>query len=293
VTTSNPLTQALSKLSVPQDRILYIHSSMDWLTRAGIRVGDALDALVGWTDAGGGTLVFPAFPFRGSHEAYLRTKPIFDVRRSPARVGLLNETMRRRKGVKRSLDADLSVIALGPQADAVIGVGLTSEDPTGPDSPFQRVIELGGTLVGLGVSFNYMNMIHVLDSRYRVYYPFQIYSDTTYVADTIDGDGRCHTAVKHAMLNELQVHIKPSQVVHLLKPGRNTFRNLRMGDTDFFVWDLPWWEQLCVAHIEERLHAGSFPCWLTEVEPRVAKRDELRARTHVVHAVRESKMRPR
>ena len=58
--------------------------------------------------------------------------------------------MRRRKGVKRSLDADLSVIALGPQADAVIGVGLTGKDPTGPDSPFQRVIELGGALSSPG-----------------------------------------------------------------------------------------------------------------------------------------------
>src|SRR6516165_2542816 len=124
MTTSNPLTQALSKLSVPQDRILYIHSSVDWLARAAIRVVDALDALVGWTDAGGGTLVFPAFPFRGSHEAYLRSKPTFDVRRTPARVGLLNETVRRRRGVKRSLDPDLSVIALGPQANAVVGTRL-------------------------------------------------------------------------------------------------------------------------------------------------------------------------
>jgi aminoglycoside N3'-acetyltransferase len=272
MTTSNPLTQVLSTLSVPQDRILYIHSSMDWLARAGIRLVDALDALVGWTDAGGGTLVLPAFPFRGSHEAYLRTRPTFDVRRSPARAGLLNETMRRRKGVKRSLDADLSVIALGPQTDAVIGVGLTGADPTGPDSPFHRVIELGGALLGLGVSFNYMNMIHVLDSRYRVHYPLQIYSDTIYPADTIDGDGRWHTAVKHAMLNELQVHIKPSQIVHLLKPDRDTFRSLRIGDIDFFVWDLPSWERLCVAHIEQSLETGRIPCWLIEVQQHVAHR---------------------
>ena len=34
------------------------------------------------------------------------------------------------------------------------GAGFTGEDPTGADSPFQCVIELGGTLLGLGVSFN-------------------------------------------------------------------------------------------------------------------------------------------
>jgi aminoglycoside N3'-acetyltransferase len=266
---SDPLTRALSELAVPQGRVLYVHSSMDWLNRAGIGVGDALDALVDWTVASGGTLVLPAFPFRGSHEAYLRGRPIFDVRRSPARVGLLNETLRRRPGVLRSLDPDLSVIALGTHAETIVGIGLTGKDPTGPDSPFQRVIALGGALAGLGVSLNYMNMIHVMDSRYRARYPFQIYSRDTYTAQSIDRAGRCHPTIKHAMLNALQIHIKPSEVVHQLRPGRDTFRSLKIGDTDFFVWDLPSWERLCASHIEQRLDAGSFPCWLAEVEKHV------------------------
>src|SRR5262249_31037438 len=134
----NALTQALARLSVPHDRILFIHSSMDWLNRAGISVSEALDALTAWVDEGGGSLVLPAFPFRGSHEAYLQSNPVFDVRRTAVRVGLLNETLRRRKGVVRSLDPDLSVIACGAQADAIVGSGFTGEDPTGPDSPFQR-----------------------------------------------------------------------------------------------------------------------------------------------------------
>src|SRR5215470_8695618 len=149
--TANALTRALAELAVPHDRIIYIHSSTEWLKRAGIGVGAAIDALTGWVHRGGGTLVCPAFPFRGSHEAYLQSAPTFDVRRTPARVGLLNETLRRRHGAMRSLDPDLSVVAFGPEASAVVGSGLTGSDPTGPDSPFQRVIELGGTLLGLGV----------------------------------------------------------------------------------------------------------------------------------------------
>lgn len=266
------LTQVLSELTVPRDRIVYIHSSMDWLARAGVRTGEALDALVEWTDRGG-TLVLPAFPFRGSHEAYLQSGPVFDMRRTPARVGLLNETMRRRNGVKRSLDPDLSVIASGPRADAVVGSGFTGPDPTGADSPFQRVIDEGGVLLGLGVSFNYMNMIHVLDSRYRHRYPFEIYSHSVYDAQTIDAAGHLHRVSKQAMLNELQVHIKPSRVVSLLQPGRDVFRGMRIGDTDFFVWDLPPWERLCVAHIEEALDAGAVPCWLSEVEKHVPRRE--------------------
>jgi hypothetical protein len=58
------------------------------------------------------------------------------------------------------------------------------------------------------------------------------------------------------MLNELQVHIKPSRVVPLLQPDRDAFRSMKMGDTDFFAWDLPLWQRLCVAHIEQALDAG-------------------------------------
>ena len=267
---SNALTETLSRLSVPRDRAMFVHSSMDWLGRAGISIAEAVDALIEWTERGGGTLVLPAFPFRGSHESYLRTEPTFDVRRTPARVGLLNETLRRNGRAMRSLDPDLSVIALGRQGNEIIGEGFTGNDPTGPDSPFQRVIELGGVLVGLGVSLNYMNMIHVLDSRYRARYPFAIYSSSMYTAHTIDTAGHVHHLVKHAMLEALQVHIKPSRVVQALEPGRDTFRSVKIGDTDFFIWDLPHWERLCVAHIEQSLDRHGFPCWLTEVERQVS-----------------------
>jgi hypothetical protein len=131
---------------------------------------------------------------------------------------------------------------------------------------------LGGALAGLGVSFNYMNLIHVLDSRYRARYPFEIYSRSIYAADAIDAAGCRHTTAKYAMLNELQMHIKPGLVVHMLNPGRDTFRNLKIGDTDFFVWDLPSWERLCAEHAEQTLAGGGFPCWLSEVAPRLASK---------------------
>ena len=71
------------------------------------------------------------------------------------------------------------------------------------------------------------------------------------------------------MLNELQLHIKPSLVIHSLNPGRDTFRSAKIGDTDFFVWDLPSWERLCAKHAEQTLSDGAFPCWLSEVAQRV------------------------
>ena len=193
------------------------------------------------------------------------------MRRSPARVGLLNETMRRRKGVKRSPDADLSVIALGPQADAVVGTGLTGKDPTGPDSPFQKILDLGGALAGLGVSFNYMNMIHVLDSRYRrTIRSKYILDQCIRPIRSMRSDAATPSSSTPCSMTFRSTSSR-ARVVHALKPDRDTFRSLRIGDTDFFVWELPSWENLCVEHIEQMLDAGSFPCWLADVEPRVAR----------------------
>lgn len=262
MTSDNVLTGILETLSVPTDRVIYIHSSMDWLLRAGVGMREAIEALIDWIERGGGTLVMPAYPFRGSHETYLQGEPTLDVRRTPARVGLLNETLRRNPLARRSADPDLSVVALGRDAGSLAGGLLTGKDPTGPDSPFQRAIDLGGVLVGLGVSYNYMNMIHVLDSRYRAHYPLPIYSDREYPAHSRDAEGRVHHVVKQAMLNELQIHIKPGRVVTELEPGHDVFRAVRRGDTDFFVWELPTWERLCVGHLEARLSEGRFPCWL-------------------------------
>lgn len=269
---STPLAEILTGLEVPRDGVVYVHASADWLGRVGIRLADALDGLLAWA-GDDGTLVLPAFPFRGSHEAYLRGRPTFDVRRTPIRVGLLNETLRRRPGARRSLDPDLSVLALGPQAGAVIGDGFTGEDPTGADSPFQRVIDLAATLVGLGVSRNTMGMIHVLDSRYRSGYPFEIMSDAVYPTNVIDAVGAVHHVVKRAMRDELVDHIRPSRILSTLEPGTDVFRSLKVGDTDFFRWDLPRWERLCVRHLEERLATGRQPCWLDEVSEHLPHRD--------------------
>ena len=146
---------------------------------------------------------------------------------------------------------------------------MTGPDPTGPDSPFQRIIDLGGVLAGLGVSLNYMNMIHVLDSRYRHRYPFAIYSAKTYVAHSIDHARQSHRVTKLAMLNELQVNIKPSRIVHALHPGSDIFRSAKIGSTDFFIWELAGWEPLCVTHLEQALDAGGVPCWLADVETQI------------------------
>lgn len=262
------LAALFEELRVPRDGVLYMHSSMDWIWRAGMGLDEVRDTLLGWL-GDRGTLVMPTFPFVRGHEAYLRRGAHLDVRNTPALVGLLNELVRRLPGALRSLDPDLPVSALGPDASRIVGERPTGPDPKGPDSPFHRVLASGGTLVGLGVTTNYMSMTHVLDARFRHRYDFRLYSTETFEATVRDYVGRTHVLRKHAIPAALEKYIKPGKVIALLPEGTDIFRSVSIDGSSFFRWRLPGWEEICTRHIEEQLARGEVPCWHEMVAPRL------------------------
>ena len=125
----NGAAAVLEALGLPRERVLYVQSSVDWIRRAGFDASDTLSTLLEWTgDAG--TLVMPSYPFHSTHRQYLESGPLYDVRRTPAAIGLLTEVFRRTEGVERSLDPDFCVAARGADAEAIVGTA-----PAGPDQP--------------------------------------------------------------------------------------------------------------------------------------------------------------
>ena len=105
---SSAAASVLEALAVPRGGIVYVQSSVDWLQRAGLRAPEMLSTLLDWTGPDG-TLVMPSYPFHSTHQEYLSMGPTFDVRRTPAVIGLVPEMFRRTTGVVRSLDPDFSV----------------------------------------------------------------------------------------------------------------------------------------------------------------------------------------
>ena len=254
------LTELFTELRVPRGGVIYLHSSMDWTWRAGLTLNDVTETLRGWIGERG-TIVMPSFPFVRGHEEYLRSRPHLDVRLTPTLAGLLNEWVRRLPGAVRSIDPDLPVSAIGADAARIAGNRPTGEDPKGPDSPFHRVLASGGTLVGLGVTTNYMSMTHVVDARFRQRYDFPIYSRQAYEATVADYGGTVHTVRKYAVPVVLERHIKPGRVISLLPEGTGIFRSVTIDESSFFRWELPGWEDFCMRHVEERLADGGVPCW--------------------------------
>ena len=96
------LLAALRRLGITPGDVLMVHSSFDRFAGFSGKPTDVLRVL---QDAVGptGTLLMPTLPFTGTAVEYVSRGEIFDVRRTPSRVGLLTELFRRSPGVVRSV----------------------------------------------------------------------------------------------------------------------------------------------------------------------------------------------
>ena len=110
-----------------------------------------------------GTLLMPTFPFQGSQGEYAEKNPRFDVQRTPSKVGVLTEVFRQMQGVVRSKHPTHPVAAWGRNASEIVSTHHLG--PTfGVTSPFYRLREFEGIVVGLGTRYRYAFTIgHVIE----------------------------------------------------------------------------------------------------------------------------------
>ena len=101
-----------------------------------------------------GTLLMPTFAFRGRQSHYVDAHTHFDVRTTPSSVGVLTEVFRKMPGVIRSYHPTHSVAGWGRHAKDILSthhLGSTF----GVTSPFYRLREYDGLVVGLGRRYRY------------------------------------------------------------------------------------------------------------------------------------------
>ena len=247
----------LDRLRVPRGGILYVQSSMDWLKRIGLSPVEVLDALR--AHAAGGTLVMPAYPAR-THREYLAQRPSYDVQRTPVAIGLIPELFRRTPGAIRSLEPDYPVVALGPDAASIIG-GRPGDDPFGADSPYRRMLDAGGSLVGLGVSLNTNSFIHAIDSALESQYPFAVYEKTRVSVPVTTQTGEVIDVPRRVLRPEFQRFSQPSTIASLIDDA-DALTAFTDASVQFFRWDLQRLESWTKTHARTRLAEGRRPCWL-------------------------------
>lgn len=164
-TSPRRLERFLAGLGVREGRTLFVHVSFGALGY--FRPGPGgLVALLLRLLGPEGTLAMSSFPFTGSMVAYACTDPVFDVRHTPSRLGVVTEAFRAWPGVRRSLHPTHPVCAWGRRAAELVAEHDRCSSPCGSGSPFDRLVELDGWVLRLGTSV--LTLGHWLQDRLRL-----------------------------------------------------------------------------------------------------------------------------
>ncbi len=191
-----------------------------------------------------GTLVVPSFawhldpharPWKG-YADYYRTRPIFDVRLTPANIGTVPESFRRRPGVLRSAHYWWSVAAHGRLAEVITSNQETVVHPYGPDSAFGRLHRLGVKLLGLGVTMNTTSLALVVDHVLGDRHPQRVLSEELQDGVVVDEHGCRVTTRSYWLLPEVVRLIKPSVLMERAAALRQAVRHADHGETMQFSY---------------------------------------------------------
>ncbi len=161
--TRDELAAGLLRLGLGRGDAVAVHAS---LSSVGQVVGGAealLDALLAVVGPGG-TLLMPRFP------TFFDLKGAFDRGRPPPTwTGKLSDCLLSRPGSILSLHPSHAVVARGPLAP-VITDGHYRVSPLGVGSPFDRLAQMGGKVLLLGVNQRVNTTIHTGEAHARVAY---------------------------------------------------------------------------------------------------------------------------
>jgi aminoglycoside 3-N-acetyltransferase len=121
-----------------------------------------------------GTIAVPTFSMSGGMADTLRDGQVFDLRNTPSGTGRITELVRLQPDARRSLHPTHSVSAVGPQAAWLVAGHHRDPYTFGSSSPFARLIECDGFLLGLGVDLGPVTFYHVVEDCGA--FPINVYS---------------------------------------------------------------------------------------------------------------------
>lgn len=219
-------------LHVRSGDVVFVHSSTDRLGLAFpfYRILSLIREIIGDS----GTVLFPTYPKLPAHEAVLSGE-IFDVRKSPSFTGLLTEFARRQAGAIRSLNPTKSVCALGPHAQRLTATHHESPYPYDNCSPYYKLMEVGGKVIGLGVSTRNLSFVHCVDDELKDNFPVRPYFPRLFEANCRDYAGEIRTVqtyahdpakMKRDVARFLRTRVTPVSA--------DAYRDLELGGMPFF-----------------------------------------------------------
>ena len=186
--TPEGLLRQLQQLGLGRGDIVLVHSSFDAFAGFSGKPTDVIDAL---QKAIGpeGTLLMPTLPFTGTAVEYVRRSPVFDVVRTPSRMGLITELFRRSPEVVRSVHPTHPVAVWGKDAAWIVDGHHLADTPCGKGTPFARLLDRGGKILLLGADIASLTFYHMIEEAIETRLPSSPFTQQHFVLTSRQKDG--------------------------------------------------------------------------------------------------------
>jgi aminoglycoside 3-N-acetyltransferase len=181
-----------------------------------------------------GNLLMMSMSYMSSTRDYLLTDPVFDVRATVSRMGLVSETFRRQPGVLRSLHPTHSVLASGPKAAWIVEGHDACPYPCGAGTPFEKLLALDGKVLFFGVTEFHFTFHHYLEDMLRERLPFALYETDPYSARVVGWDGAARSVPVYAFTSEA-IRRRRVKVLFDAMSARGQMRRGRIGNTSLVL----------------------------------------------------------
>ncbi len=164
---SKDIVAIMQELGMKKGSVVCIHSSMKEFYNFKGTAEELINEILSVIGEEG-TLVMPAYPIGNNNPNY-----IFDIEKDKTAAGYLAETFRKYKGVKRSLNVQHSVCAIGKMADYLIKDHLNCHDCWDKNSPYYRMCELDALVFNLGMPREFFGTFsHCVESVLQYEHPY-------------------------------------------------------------------------------------------------------------------------
>ncbi len=183
--TARDLHVFFTRLGVRPGMLVYLQSSYNALGYFSGGPRGLLDVLIRILGPEG-TLVLPTFPSSLSMVDVVASRALFDVRETPARIGLLPEVFRTMPGVVRSIHPTHPVSAVGAIAEEIVAGHERCLTPHGPGSPFDTLYQRGAHVLRIGTRSNPLG--HTMQEMTG--WPNQFMPGEPAALDCVDRNGR-------------------------------------------------------------------------------------------------------
>lgn len=224
------LKDVLLKLGINQGDTLLVHSSFNNFSGfQGIpqNIINCFIEILGKN----GNLLMVSMPYMSSSYDYLQKGEIFNVSRTPSKMGLISEIFRRKRGVLRSLHPTHPVLAFGKDAAWIVEGHENCIYPCGKNTPFDKFRSLNGKILFFDVPFNTFTFIHYIEDLIKSQLSFQLYREELMSAKMVDYNQNSITintyvfgdvAVRSRNPDILEKHLLKKKMLVKTKIGKTT-----------------------------------------------------------------------